>query len=51
MSMKDWGNVEKIQRKFKKVLVLSNICGKFEKKLEEYSEKFWGNFENLSENF
>ncbi len=35
----------------KKVLVLSNICRHFEKKLEKYSEKIHKHFENLWENF
>ncbi len=39
-----YGNLEK-------VLVLSNICWNFEKKLEEYSEKLCGNFKNLWEHF
>ncbi len=34
-------------RELEKVLVLSNICCNFEKKLIEYSEKWRGNFENL----
>ncbi len=51
ISIKDWGTVEKIQRKFKKVIVLSNICRNFEEKLEEYFEKFLGDFENHWENF
>ncbi len=33
MSIRDWGNAEKIQWKFEKVLVLSNICWNFEKKI------------------
>ncbi len=49
--MKDRGTVAKLQRKSDKVLVLTNICWNFEKKLEEYSEKLRGNFENLLENF
>ncbi len=34
MSIKDWGTVEKIQQKFKKVLLLSNICSNCEKKYQ-----------------
>ncbi len=40
MSIKDWGTVEKIQRKFKEVLVLSNICWNFEKKIKKIWKKF-----------
>ncbi len=50
MSIKDWGTVEKIGWKLETVLVLSNICWNFEKKLLEYSENRRGNFENLWEN-
>ncbi len=50
MSISDWGTVEKIRWKLKKVLVLNNICWNFEKKLVEYSGKRLGNFENLWEN-
>ncbi len=45
MSIRDWETFKKIQRKFKKVLVLSNICLNFGKKTgnsEEYSEKLRG---------
>ncbi len=47
MLISEWGTVDKIQRKLEKVLVLSNICWNFEKKLVEYSEKCRGNFENI----
>ncbi len=47
MSISDWETVEKIRRKLGKVLVLSNICWNFVKKLVEYSEKCCGNFKNL----
>ncbi len=46
MSIRDWGTVQKTQRKFLKkyVLLLSNIYGNFEIKLEEYLEKLGENF-------
>ncbi len=34
--------IEKINRKWEKVLVLSKFCWYFEKKLGKYSEKFCG---------
>ncbi len=34
-----WGTLEKIRSKLEKILVSSNICWNFEKKLVEYSEK------------
>ncbi len=46
MSIKDWGTVEKIQRKFKIILLLSNIV-EILKKIEEYLGKIRENFENL----
>ncbi len=44
MQIKDWGTIEKIQRKLEKVFVLSNIYWNFEKKIKgisgETSQKF-----------
>ncbi len=40
MSIRDWGIVEKIQRKLEKNVSFENIFWNFEKKkIEEYSEK------------
>ncbi len=39
MLVSDWGTVEKILQKSEKVLVLSNICWNFEKKIVEYWDK------------
>ncbi len=38
---------ENTAENFKKVLILSNICWNFDKKIEEYLEKIQGNFEHL----
>ncbi len=51
MSIRVWGTVEKEQQQLEKVLILSNIRGNFEKKLEEYSDKLWGNYKIIEKIF
>ncbi len=51
MSIKDWGTVEKIQRKVKKLIVLCNIYWNFEKKITgvfgKNSGEFWKSLRKL----
>ncbi len=54
MLIKNWGTVEKMQRKLKKLLVLTNICWIFEKKcggiFGRTWRKFWKSFRKFLRN-
>ncbi len=47
MSIRDWETVEKIQRTFKNVVVLSNICQNFDKNQRKIQKNHEGTSKSL----